>query len=207
MRISLSTNSKIPKIKSAFLAGTRALRDRLWQDIEDCPAEGALLLRKHQFFMNTTYITQLTHLYEKGAWFGDTYLEKLQDVTEEEAFRQPSPGIYSIAELIAHVIYWRSPLIKRLSNEKEYAAKSDNPDNWPSVESLKKKGWKKILADFDESQKQLTRLLKQAPPEFFTEEYSPGNSWAYVTDGTIQHDIYHLGQLGLMKRMVRGKSN
>jgi uncharacterized damage-inducible protein DinB len=154
--------------------------------------------------MNKTYITQLNQLYEKGAWFGDTYLEKLADVSDKEAFTQPMPGVHSIAELVAHVIYWRSPTIKRLSGEKEYQASVDHPENWQSAEHLKAKGWKKLLKEFDESQNKLTALLKAAKPEFFREEYSAGNSWEYVTEGIIQHDIYHLGQLGLVKRMIRG---
>jgi uncharacterized damage-inducible protein DinB len=153
--------------------------------------------------MINTYITHLNQLYEKGAWFGDTYLEKLADVTEEEAFRQPAPGVHSIAELVSHVIYWRSPIIKKLTGVKNYQASVDNPENWLSPEQLKARGWKKLLKEFDDSQKKLTSLLKSAKPEFFKEEYSPGNSWQYVTEGIIQHDIYHLGQLGLVKKMIR----
>lgn len=153
--------------------------------------------------MNGAYITNLKQTYEKGAWFGDTYLEKLADVTEKEAFTQPAKGVHSIAELINHVVYWRSPLLKALRGESDYQASVDNPDNWPSVEKLKSKGWKKILKEFDQSQTELVELLKGAKPTFFRGEYSPGNQWDYVTEGIIQHDIYHLGQLGLVKKMLR----
>ena len=153
--------------------------------------------------MNSNYIKDLTQLYEKGAWFGDTYMEKLQDVTEKEAFTQPVKGVHSIAELIAHVIYWRSPIIKALTGVKDYQASVDSPENWQTLESLKAKGWKNILKDLEESQKQLTTVLKDAKAGFFKGEYSPGNSWDYVTEGIIQHDIYHLGQLGLVKKMIR----
>ncbi|HMJ69877.1 MAG TPA: DinB family protein [Cyclobacteriaceae bacterium] len=153
--------------------------------------------------MNTTHINNFKQLYEKGAWFGDTYLEKLEDVTEKEAFTQPAKGIHSIAELVSHVIYWRTPVIKRLKGEKDYQGSVDSPDNWVPLDKLKAKGWKTILKEFDESQKQMLKLLADAKPEFFAGEYSPGRSWEYVTEGIVQHDIYHLGQLGLVKKMVR----
>lgn len=149
------------------------------------------------------YVTDFEQLYEKGAWFGDTYMEKLADVTEKEAFTPPMKGVHTIAELVAHVIYWRTPIIKRLKGGKDYAASVDSPENWVPLDQLKAKGWKKILNDFGESQRELLNLLKQAKPGFFKEEYSPGNSWDYVVDGIIQHDIYHLGQLALVKKMIR----
>jgi len=149
------------------------------------------------------YTTTFTQLYDRGAWFGDTYMEKLADVTEKEAFTPPMKDIHTIAELVAHVIYWRSPIIKALRGDKDYTATMDSPDNWQSLDSLKKKGWKNILKNFEESQKQLTTALKNAKPEFFKGEYSPGSSWDYVTEGIAQHDVYHLGQLALVKKMIR----
>lgn len=149
------------------------------------------------------YITNFQQVYEKGAWFGDTYMEKLADVTEKEAFTPPMKGVHTIAELVAHVIYWRSPIIKKLSGDKEYKGSVDSPDNWPSLEQLKKKGWKSLLNDFAESQKQLLVALKGAKPEFFEGEYAAGSTWDYVTEGIVQHDVYHLGQLALVKKMIR----
>lgn len=153
--------------------------------------------------MNSTYINNFKLVYEKGAWFGDTYLEKLQDVTEQEAFTEPLKGFHSIAELVAHVTYWRLPIVRKLKGVKDYMGSNDSPDNWPSLDRLKSRGWKTILKEFDESQQQLVKLLKDAKPGFFEEEYSPGSSWGYVTEGIIQHDVYHLGQIGLVKKIIR----
>lgn len=149
------------------------------------------------------YHTSFQQLYDKGAWFGDTYMEKLEDVTEKEAFTPPVRGVHTIAEIVSHVIYWRTPIIKKLRGEKEYTASVENPDNWVPLEKLKSKGWKKLLHEFEASQNELVALLKSAKPEFFEGEYSSGNSWDYVTEGIVQHDVYHLGQLGLIKKMIR----
>lgn len=153
--------------------------------------------------MKSNYINNFKQIYDKGAWFGDTYLEKLEDVTEQEAFTVPHEGLHTIAELVAHVTYWRLPIVKRLKGEKDYRGVNESPDNWPSPDALKARGWKAILREFDDSQQQLVRLLNDAKPGFFEEEYSPGNSWTYVTEGIIQHDVYHLGQIGLVKKMIR----
>jgi uncharacterized damage-inducible protein DinB len=149
------------------------------------------------------HITNFIQLYEKGAWFGDTYMEKLADVTEKEAFTSPMKGVHTIAELVSHVIYWRTPIIKKLKGDKDYVGSVDSPENWVSLDKLKAKGWNSLLKDFAQSQEQLTSLLNRAKPGFFNEEYTPGNSWGYVVDGIMQHDVYHLGQLALVKKMIR----
>lgn len=161
------------------------------------------LLHKINKQMSSTYINQFKQVYEKGAWFGDTYLEKLKDVTEQEAFTQPLEGFHSIAELVAHVTYWRLPIVRKLKGDKNYQGLNESPDNWPELTSLKAKGWKTILKEFDESQQQLVKLLSEAKPAFFEEEYAPGSSWTYITEGIIQHDVYHLGQIGLVKKIIR----
>lgn len=125
-------------------------------------------------------------------------------MTEQEAFEQPAAGIHSIAELIAHVIYWRTPLIKALQGKKDYKGSVEHPDNWRSPEQLKAKGWKELLKEFDESQHTMLSLLRNAKPEFFTSEYAPGRTWSFVVEGIVQHDIYHLGQIALVKKMLRG---
>lgn len=143
------------------------------------------------------YIANFTQLYEKGAWFGDTYMEKLADVTEKEAFTPPVKGVHTIAELVSHVIYWRSVIITGV-----YPS-MDSPDNWRSLDTLKAKGWKQLLKDFEDSQDKLLAALKNAKPEYFKEEYEPGRTREYLVDGIMQHDIYHLGQLALVKKMIR----
>jgi uncharacterized damage-inducible protein DinB len=143
------------------------------------------------------YIKNFTQLYDKGAWFGDTYMEKLADVTEKEAFTRPMNDVHSIAELVAHVIYWRIPITK------DTYPSMESPENWPSLDKLKAKGWKKLLEEFAESQRLLLDRLAIAKPEYFKEEFKPGQTRDYLVEGIIQHDIYHLGQLALVKKMIR----
>lgn len=150
-----------------------------------------------------SYTRNFGEIYNGDPWLGESFMGKLEDVTEKEAFTPPAIGVHTIAELVAHVIYWRSPIIKRLKGEKNYVGLMDSPENWPSLASLKSKGWKKLLEEFDESQEQLISLLEKAKPGFYNEQYKPGVSWDQMIEGVVQHDIYHLGQLALVKKMIR----
>lgn len=150
-----------------------------------------------------SYTRNFTEIYGGDPWLGESFMEKLDDVSEKEAFTPPMKGVHTIAELVAHVIYWRSPIIKRLKGEKDYVGLMDSPENWPTLASLKVKGWEKLLEEFDESQTQLISLLKKVKPEFYKEQYKPGVTWDQMIEGVVQHDVYHLGQLALVKKMIR----
>jgi uncharacterized damage-inducible protein DinB len=149
------------------------------------------------------YLDNFKEIYNGDPWLGESFMGKLEDVTEKEAFTQPIHNVHSIAELVAHVIYWRSPIIKKLKGEKNYVGKMDSPENWLTLEELKAKGWTTLLEEFEQSQTELVALLRTAKPQFYLEDYKPGVSWFTMVEGVVQHDVYHLGQLALVKKMIR----
>jgi uncharacterized damage-inducible protein DinB len=148
------------------------------------------------------YIAQFKAVYDGEPWFGDSFKAKLKGVTEKQAFAKPNPGAHAIAELISHVIYWRTPLIKRLQNDLTSEASMDDEDNWMPLEKLKAKGWKKLMEEFEASQSELVLLLTRTPDRFLNEPFRHGQSMDVLVNGVLQHDIYHLGQLGLVKKMI-----
>lgn len=152
--------------------------------------------------MMTHYIEQFEAIYDGEPWFGDSFITKLAGIDARQVFTRPQEGVHSIAELISHVIFWRTPLIKRLQNDLDYRATMDDESNWYPIEKLKSKGWKALLAEFDQSQKDLIRLLKKAPANFLEEPYRNGEKLDVLVNGVLQHDIYHLGQLGLVSKML-----
>lgn len=147
------------------------------------------------------YIHHFKTIYENEPWFGDGFKEKLKDVNERQAFVRPAEGVHSIAELISHIIYWRAPLLRYLQGDTKYASIEDE-GNWLPVDKLKARGWKNLLTEFDQSQTELISLLSKTSDDFLNEPFRHGQNMQYLIDGVLQHDIYHLGQIGLVKKML-----
>jgi uncharacterized damage-inducible protein DinB len=150
------------------------------------------------------YITQLQRVYHGGNWVQESFVGKLKDLNDEQVFRQPLPGIHSVAELVWHCTYWRVVTLSRLRGEKNrYRDVTMVSQNFLPPDELKMKGWKKIQQEFDETQTQLIAFLQDKNDAFFENEYEPDHTYEFVLEGTIQHDYYHLGQIGLVIRMLR----
>lgn len=144
------------------------------------------------------YIRQVEELYDGDNWTGENFINKLTSIDKEKAFEQPAEGKHSVAEVLWHCIHWRNILIKRMEGDWEFGKAIEEEQNFLSSDILKKKGWKKLLSDFEKSQKSLINFLKNKNDNFLNEEYKPGYNNKYIIEGVIFHDYYHLGQIGFI---------
>ena len=152
----------------------------------------------------TDYLRQIEQLCAGGSWNNESFMEKLKSVDEATAFQQPLPGKHSVAEIVWHCTYWRTVLIKRMEGDEEFRQRTVEEQNFLPLETLRARGWTKLLDEFAEAQHQLTSLLSSKTDTFLEEKCPSGDTFAYMVEGIIHHDVYHLGQIGLVIAMLRG---
>lgn len=148
------------------------------------------------------YTERFKDIFEGDPWFGESIEEKLKGITNKNAFINPHEGIHSIGELIAHMTYWRLPLVKQLSGDTTYKGSMESEDNWPSIERLAKKGWKKVYAEFKDTQEKIITLLAEHDNKLLKRKYSDKYTFGELIQGIIEHDIYHLGQIAITKKLI-----
>jgi uncharacterized damage-inducible protein DinB/heme-degrading monooxygenase HmoA len=155
------------------------------------------------------FIRQLERTHHGKNWLDENFAEKLKSVTEAEAFEAPVPGVHSVAEILWHCIYWRTVLIQHLRGNTTYRDETVDQFNFLPMEELRKKGWAGMQREMDETQSSLIQLMGEKTDRFLEREYKPGYTYEYIVEGIIQHDIYHLGQIGLVLKIltVTGKRN
>jgi len=148
------------------------------------------------------YISQFANLYNGKPWYGDPLTRLLENISEEAAFKSLYPGKHTIAQILWHMIYWRLSLIKRLEPDPDFKASMQSPDNWRTNDQLKAMGWSGLKSEFDKSQKALLRLLKKQSDGLLKKEFKKGATFNTLIEGIVQHDLYHTGQIGLLKNLV-----
>ena len=144
------------------------------------------------------YLRQLNQLYNGGSWQGESIAAKLKSITEEQAFQQPSPDVHSVAEVVWHCIYWRTVFLKRMEGDNLYRDQTMERLNFLPLSELREKGWPYLLGELQQTQATIFRELSTKRDSFLGEEYQPGYTFDYLVEGLIQHDVYHLGQIGLI---------
>lgn len=140
--------------------------------------------------------------YDDNPWFGPSYTGVISDITPAEALFTP-PNQHSIAVLLWHMVKWRRALTIRLLGNLGFRADDTDDDNWVNASAQTAESWEAAKAAFAEQQKILMEQLPLRDEAFLETEFVPGKKFRWLVSGLLQHDIYHLGQVAMVKGLVR----
>ena len=148
---------------------------------------------------------QLKQVYDGDAWHGPSLLEILKDVTAEQAVRRPIREAHSMWELVLHITAWESVVWRRMAGETIASLASD--ENFPRVADTSEAAWRGGLERLELANTEL-RAAIQSFPLARLGDIVPGRKYDFRTMlyGAAQHQIYHAGQIALLKRAVSGRA-
>jgi uncharacterized damage-inducible protein DinB len=136
----------------------------------------------------------LRHTFEKNAWHGLAVMEVLNSMDERIVYKKFN-STHSIIELVAHMTAWRTFVIEELSGNIEYKVSEEM--NFPVIKS-----WQEAVDGLVASQEKLLTSLEKFPDERLS-EVVPNRPYKFFTilHGIVHHDLYHLGQIVLIKKI------
>jgi uncharacterized damage-inducible protein DinB len=142
-------------------------------------------------------VRSLEKTYDKFPWYGPSIIETLKDIDASITTKKVG-ATHSIIELVLHMTSWRTFATKRLQGDNNYEVNDDL--NFPAPGS-----WDEALNAFRHSQAGLIEAAKKFPEERLGELVpSKTQKYTYYTllHGIEQHDIYHAGQIMLIRRSL-----
>ncbi|KZS41102.1 hypothetical protein AWE51_23400 [Aquimarina aggregata] len=152
-------------------------------------------------------IEELKNIQNGKIWIGSSYTSKLNSIDNSLVFKRPIKDMHSIAEIISHLTLWRNEALLKIKTGT--GSKTDDcEENWLTNSKLQDKGWDTIKTEYDNTLTELITLLKEKDDSFLKKEYYDtdfkGNyEYSFLLNGMLQHDIYHLGQLGLIIKYLK----
>ncbi len=152
----------------------------------------------------THYLQQWQSIYNGKPWYGPSLQTVLQGLDAEAACWKPRPGAHSIIELLHHILCWRRHFVQRLSGNLDFSIELNSPEDWTAYEEVSEGKWKVLLEELEQNQEEITRLLNGKEDAFLEEDSGKGGiTFRERLEGTIQHDLYHLGQMAMVKAQYR----
>jgi uncharacterized damage-inducible protein DinB len=144
---------------------------------------------------------QLKRGHQGEAWHGPSVLEALEGVSAEQATARPLDGAHTIWELVLHMAAWRNVARRRLEGERVDSIPDE--EDFPIVFNPGADAWNQALAQLDETFARLDETLSRFD-EGRLEDPVPERSQSYYTmlHGVVQHDIYHAGQIVLLRKAI-----
>ena len=144
---------------------------------------------------------QIRRAFEGNAWHGDSLLELLARVSAKTAAAKPIKDAHSIWEPVLHIAAWDDAVRRRAGGE---AVELTDAQNFPSLKESSEAAWRQAIESAKHTHNQLikavaafpdSRLQDQVPGK--TEKY---HNFFYMFSGIVQHELYHAGQIALLKK-------
>ncbi len=147
---------------------------------------------------------QLTAAFEGPAWHGPAVLEVLDGVSAAMAATRPIAGAHSIWELVLHLTGTYQLVLRRLHGD----ARNLSPaEDWPPVPAPTDESWRDSVSELRRLHLELRRRIAAAEAIDLDTPLVDEPPYTAFTQfiGLTQHDLYHAGQMVLLKRAMRDK--
>jgi hypothetical protein len=145
---------------------------------------------------------QLTETIRGKAGYGSSLQEILRDVSARQAQTYPIAGVHSIWQLLYHAERWVKFAIDALDGVPIPAWPGMPQElDWPPVTDKSESAWQQTLDSFFSQHLKLAERIKAFSDEQL-ESTVPGRTYNFyrLFHGTMQHSIYHAGQIALLKK-------
>lgn len=143
--------------------------------------------------------------YNRKSWHGTNLRGSLRNVTAEEAAWRPGPGRHNIWELVVHAAYWKYAVHRRLVGQPagSFGAKGSNWFERPQ-DAVTEAAFKRDVAMLDGIHRSLRAAIASLSPKALPHiPTGVKTSNQFLITGIAAHDLYHAGQIQLLKRLQR----
>jgi hypothetical protein len=136
--------------------------------------------------------------YEKRTWHGPNLRQSLRGVTAKQAAWRPERGRHNIWEVALHAAYWKYSVRRRIEGGKRgsFALKGSNFFVRPEKGKLTEAAWSADKALLEQEHKRMRAAIARVL------QTPRGTKISRMLYGVAFHDIYHAGQIRLLRRLM-----
>ena len=149
---------------------------------------------------------QFQRAFNGEAWHGPAVLKILDGVTAQQAAAHPIPGAHSIWELTLHIAAWEDACRRRLEGD---PAQLSDEEDWPKIEDTSEEAWRATQQHLRDNHAALLDAISAVDDSrldlpIIDDPKIPFSSVYVTLHGAVQHDLYHAGQMAIVKKALEG---
>src|SRR5262245_13482624 len=146
---------------------------------------------------------QIGRAFQGESWHGPSVREVLAGVSAEDAAAHPIVGAHSIWEIVHHLIGGYTLVLRRVRGERVQLSPEEA---WPPVAGCSSEAWHECQHTLEQLNEQLQGAVRVFPTERLSQELgSPYPAYIQFC-GAPQHDVYHAGQIVMLKKALSALS-
>jgi hypothetical protein len=142
--------------------------------------------------------------YKKKAWHGPNLRGSIRGLTFREALWRPSTARHNIWEIVLHCAYWKYIVRRRIMGERRGSFPVKGSNWFRRSGALTDQQWSDDLRLLEESHRSLRQAIATLRDRDLNVTPTGSKvSNAVILTGIAAHDVYHAGQIQLLKRLIK----
>lgn len=139
--------------------------------------------------------------YDHASWHGTNLRGSLRRVSAQQAARRPGRGRHNIWEIAVHCAYWKYAVTRRLTGAKRgsFPLKGSNWFTRPADRS--ERAWRADLTLLDDTHRAMRDAIARLPASKLRARIQGRRTNAWLIQGIAAHDLYHAGQIQVIKKL------
>jgi hypothetical protein len=139
--------------------------------------------------------------FDRQSWHGPNLKGSIRGLTHEQALWRPHPDRHNIWEHVLHAAYWKYTVRRRITGEKRGSFPLTG-SNWFAPTEPTAAGWRHAIQLLIDMHRSMRSAIASIPPDRLRKRL-PGAkiTGLFLITGIAAHDIYHAGQIQLLKRL------
>lgn len=147
---------------------------------------------------------QFRRAFDGEAWHGPSVLSLLDGVTAQQAAAHPIPGAHSIWQLTLHIAAWERACKRRLEGD---PAQLNDQEDWQPINDTSEAAWENTKQLLIENHRELMDAIAKVDDARLNDPIikhgdTPFSSIYVTLHGGVQHDLYHAGQIAMLKKAL-----
>jgi hypothetical protein len=149
-------------------------------------------------------LEQIDEAYDRRSWHGTNLRGALRGVTVDQAAWRPAPGRHDIWEIVLHAAYWKYAVWRRLTGEKRGTFARTGSNWFPTPTPPTEARWRADVKLLGECHRDLREAVADLSDADLGRRAAGGKeAVGRLVRGIAAHDLYHAGQVQLLKRLLR----
>jgi uncharacterized damage-inducible protein DinB len=141
--------------------------------------------------------------YDRVSWHGTNLRGSIRGVSPRQAAWRPGRGRHNIWELVVHAAYWKYVAWRRLTSATRGSFALDGSNWFTRPQQSTVSVWRADVALLEQTHRTLRQAIAELNPADLDRQPVKGKTTtrALIT-GVAAHDLYHAGQIQLLKRLA-----
>lgn len=152
--------------------------------------------------MKTILLNALDEAFDHKSWHGTNLRGSLRGVAAEQAVRRPASGRHNIWEIALHCAYWKYVVWRQMTGAPRASFPLKGSNFWPREEPAETQ-WASEIKLLELTHARLRAAVASlAPGLLSTKPPKSKYTLEFLVRGAAAHDLYHAGQIQLLKRLT-----